>query len=103
MFPALPNQSHRAPPASVDQTVSDFDGVTFHISNPESKSKILLSIQIRCFQDLVRYGAEQVLQREYGDYMCAVEPGYDFSVQIDLDNLPASQGKPFSVLLFCEA
>ncbi|CEJ82603.1 Putative Arp2/3 complex [[Torrubiella] hemipterigena] len=81
-----------APPASVDQTISDFDGVTFHISNlPDTKTKILLSLQIRCFQDLVRYGAQQVLQREYGDYACEVEPGYDFSVLIDLENLPASK------------
>lgn len=82
----------RAPPTSIDQTVSDFDGVTFHISTPETKTKILLSIQIRCFQDLVQYGAEQVLQREYGQYVAPVEPGYDFSVLIDLENLPEEKG-----------
>jgi len=73
--------------------VSDFDGVKFHISTlPESKSKIVLSIQIRCFKDLVKYGAQQVLAREYGPYVrTPVEPGYDFSVQIDLDQLPASK------------
>ncbi|KEZ44282.1 hypothetical protein SAPIO_CDS3237 [Scedosporium apiospermum] len=54
-----------APPATIDQTVSDFDGVLFHISTPETKTKIVVSIQIRCFKDLVKYGAEQVLQREY--------------------------------------
>ncbi|KAH7172426.1 Arp2/3 complex, 34 kd subunit p34-Arc-domain-containing protein [Fusarium sp. MPI-SDFR-AT-0072] len=81
----------RAPPASIDQTVSDFDGVTFHISTPESKTQILLSIQIRCFPDLVKYGAEEVLQREYGDYMTSVEPGFDFSVLVDLENLPESK------------
>merc|ERR1712000_355445 len=72
----------------IDQTVSDFDGVTFHISTPESKTQILLSIQIRCFRELVQYGAEQVLQREYGDFVTATEPGYDFSVLIDLTTLP---------------
>jgi actin related protein 2/3 complex subunit 2 len=81
-----------APPASIDQTVSDFDGVTFHISTPETKTQVLLSIQIRCFPDLVKYGAEEVLQREYGDYVTAVEPGYDFSVLVDLENLPESKG-----------
>lgn len=65
----------------------------FHISTPETKSKIVLSIQIRCFKDLVKYGAEQVLQREYGDYVIPPEPGFDFSVMIDLENLPADQGK----------
>ncbi|MBE3041102.1 hypothetical protein IMZ48_00640 [Candidatus Bathyarchaeota archaeon] len=78
---------------TIDQTVSDFDGVLFHISTPETKSKIVLSIQIRCFKDLVRYGAEQVLHREYGDYVIAPEAGFDFSVLIDLENLPSEQGK----------
>ncbi|KAI0478828.1 Arp2/3 complex [Xylariaceae sp. FL0804] len=80
-----------APPASIDQTVSDFDGVTFHISTPETKSKIQVSIQIRCFKELVQYGAEQVLRREYGDYVVPPENGYDFSVMVDLENLPAEK------------
>ncbi|KAE8150302.1 Arp2/3 complex, 34 kd subunit p34-Arc-domain-containing protein [Aspergillus avenaceus] len=80
-----------APPASIDQIASDFDGVTFHLSTPESKTKILISIQVKCFRELVQYGAQQVLEREYGPYIVAPEPGYDFSVQIDLEDLPADQ------------
>ncbi|KAK3952073.1 Arp2/3 complex, 34 kd subunit p34-Arc-domain-containing protein [Pseudoneurospora amorphoporcata] len=80
-----------APPVNIDQTVSDFDGVVFHISTPESKTKILVSLQIRCFKDLVRYGAEQVLNREYGNLVVPPEAGYDFSIQVDLENLPAEQ------------
>lgn len=76
---------------SIDQTVSDFDGVLFHISTPESKTKIQVSIQIRCFKDLVKYGAEQVLQREYGSYVVPPEAGFDFSVLVDLENLPADK------------
>lgn len=30
-----------------------------------------------------------MLEREYGPYIVNPEPGYDFSVQIDLENLPA--------------
>ncbi|AEO65457.1 d7cfb34f-59aa-4c47-8f19-1058b957ce86 [Thermothielavioides terrestris] len=80
-----------APPVSIDQTVSDFDGVTFHISTPESKTKIMVSIQIRCFKDLLRYGAEEVLNREYGPYVVPPEPGFDFSIVVDLENLPADK------------
>lgn len=80
-----------APPASIDQVVSDFDGVTFHLSTPESKTKILISINIQCFKELVQYGAQAVLEREYGPYIVSPEPGYDFSVQVDLENLPAEQ------------
>lgn len=85
---------HRsAPPVSIDQTISDFDGVTFHISTPETKSQILISIQIRCFKDLVQYGAERVLQREYGAYIAPTETGYDLSVLIDLESLPEDKGR----------
>ena len=73
--------------------MSDFDGVLFHISTPETKTKILLSLQIRCWQDLVKYGAEQVLQREYDQYVVTPEPGFDFSVMIDLENLPEDKGR----------
>ncbi len=77
---------------SIDQVASDFDGVTFHLSTPESKSKILISIAVKCFPELVRYGAEEVLRREYGPYITSPEAGYDFSVLVDLENLPADQG-----------
>ncbi|KAI9755598.1 MAG: hypothetical protein M1815_004808 [Lichina confinis] len=83
--------TERAPPVSIDQVVSDFDGVTFHLSTPESKSRILISISVRCFRELLQYGAQQYLEREYGPYITEPENGYDFSVQVDLDNLPAEK------------
>ncbi|KAF7185869.1 Actin-related protein 2/3 complex subunit 2 [Pseudocercospora fuligena] len=78
-------------PSSIDQVVSDFDNVTFHISTPSSKTQILISIAVKCWQELVQYGAQAVLEREYGPYIVQPESGYDFSVQVDLENLPASQ------------
>ncbi|KAK2738504.1 hypothetical protein FQN57_007019 [Myotisia sp. PD_48] len=80
-----------APPTSVDQVVSDFDGVTFHVSTPETKTKILISLAVRCFRELVQYGAQAVLEREYGPYIVSPEPGYDFSIMVDLENLPDGQ------------
>jgi actin related protein 2/3 complex subunit 2 len=86
------NQTHhRAPPSAIDQVVSDFDGVTFHISTPESKTKIQVSIALRCYGELVQFGAQEVLEREYGPYIVSPESGYDFSVLVDLENLPADQ------------
>ena len=82
----------RAAPVSIDQVVSDFDGVTFHICTPESKSKIVISISVKCFPELLQYGAQDVLQREYGPYIISPEQGYDFSIMVDLDDLPAEQG-----------
>lgn len=77
-------------PAGVDQVISDFDGVTFHVSTPEVRTQILVSIAIKCFPDLLQHGAQAVLEREYGPYITATEPGYDFSLLIDLENLPES-------------
>jgi len=77
--------------SSIDQVVSDFDGVTFHISTPESKTKIRISMAIKCFQDLLKYGAQEHLRREYGNYITESEPGYDFSLLVDLETLPESQ------------
>lgn len=84
-----------ASPVSIDQVVSDFDGVTFHISTPEAKTKILISIAIKCFHELVQYGAQSVLEREYGPYIVAPEQGYDFSIQVDLESLPEEQGQNY--------
>lgn len=33
-----------------------------------------------------------MLEREYGPYIVAPESGYDFSVLVDLENLPQDQG-----------
>ena len=77
---------------SIDQVVSDFDGVTFHISTPETKSKILISIAVKCFKELLQYGAQEVLEREYGQYITTPEAGYDFSVLIDVQQLPEDAG-----------
>jgi hypothetical protein len=46
----------------------------------------------------VKYGAQEVLEREYGPYVVAPENGYNFSVQVDLDSLPDDKGK---VLILC--
>ena len=40
----------------------------------------------------MKYGAQEVLEREYGPYVVAPENGYNFSVQVDLDNLPDDKG-----------
>jgi actin related protein 2/3 complex subunit 2 len=85
-------KSRRAPAVSIDQVVSDFDGVAFHVSTPEVKTKIQISISVKCYSELVQYGAQQVLEREYGKYIVSPEQGYDFSVLVDLDQIPADKG-----------
>lgn len=43
---------------------------------------------MKCFRELVQYGAQGVLEREYGPYIVSPEPGYDFSILVDLNDLP---------------
>src|SRR5436190_3456455 len=90
--------NNAASPSSVDQVITDFDNVTFHLSNPLGlderpvKSVIHLSMAIKCYKDLLKYGAQDVLEREYRGMIIAPEEGYDFTVQINLDDLPPSPG-----------
>jgi actin related protein 2/3 complex subunit 2 len=78
--------------SSIDQIVSDFDNVTFHISTPETKTQVVVSMYIKCFQDLVQHGVHEILQREYGPYMMdPPEPGYNVSLVLDLEQLVREQ------------
>ncbi len=53
--------THRDKPESIDITVADFDGVLFHISNPDGdKGKIRISASLKFFGDLQQHGAEGV-------------------------------------------
>ena len=76
---------------AVDVKVADFDGVLFHISNPpDNKSKIRISISLKFFGDLQSHGADVFLRNAYGDMITEAESSYDFSVVVDLENLPSN-------------
>jgi actin related protein 2/3 complex subunit 2 len=76
-------------PDLMDITVADFDGVLYHISNPnEDKSKIRVSISLKFYKDLQQHGADDLLRREYGDLICDTEDGYSRSILFSLDNIP---------------
>ncbi|KIM84763.1 hypothetical protein PILCRDRAFT_817554 [Piloderma croceum F 1598] len=47
-------------------------------------------MHIRCWAELVQYGANDVLKREYGSLIKAqAEPEYNVSLEIDLEKVPA--------------
>ncbi|XP_028398907.1 actin-related protein 2/3 complex subunit 2-like [Dendronephthya gigantea] len=76
---------------AIDVTFADFDGVSFHVSNPDGeKSKIRVSIHMKFYPDLQKYGADQLIQKVYGSLLTTAESGYDISLLIDLENLPGS-------------
>jgi actin related protein 2/3 complex subunit 2 len=77
---------------TVDITVADFDGVLYHISNPDSdKNKIRVSIMLKFYKELQEHGAEELIKREYGQFLTKPEPGYSVSLLYDLEKLPANQ------------
>ncbi|PIL29880.1 hypothetical protein GSI_08088 [Ganoderma sinense ZZ0214-1] len=76
-------------PSSLDVQFVDFDGVRFHLSTPDRKTVLVLSMNIRCWDELVRYGVHDILQREYGPLLkSAPENDYNVSLEIDLEQLP---------------
>ncbi len=41
--------------------IADFDGVLYHVSNPGGdKSKLLVSVQLKFYEELQKYGADEV-------------------------------------------
>ncbi|KAH8117750.1 actin-related protein ARPC2 [Phellopilus nigrolimitatus] len=77
-------------PSSLDVQFVDYDGVRFHLSTPQSKTTLLLSMHIRCWDELAQHGALDVLKREYGALlMQQVEPEYNVSLEIDLTQAPS--------------
>ncbi|KAM0787316.1 hypothetical protein ACM66B_007090 [Microbotryomycetes sp. NB124-2] len=79
-----------AKPSSTDQAFVDFDSVRYHLSTPTKKTQLLLSMDIPCWNELVQYGAMDVIQREYGQFVTETEPDYVVSLLIDLDQVPES-------------
>lgn len=74
---------------AIDVKIADFDGCLYRISNPDGdRTKIIVSISLRFYQDLQKHGADELIKREYGDYLTEAEPQYNISLLIDLDNLP---------------
>ena len=80
-------------PTALDVSFVDFDGVRFRMTTPERKMALTLSMSIRCWQELVSYGALELLSREYGSLLRAQpEPDFDVSLDIDLEQVPPAGG-----------
>ncbi|OZJ06970.1 hypothetical protein BZG36_00244 [Bifiguratus adelaidae] len=76
-------------PEKVMMDVVDFDGVSYRISTPSSKTQIQLSLKWACWPELVQFGAEDMLKREYAEYYGGpTEDGFDVTLHFDLEKLP---------------
>ncbi|KAL5007359.1 hypothetical protein ScPMuIL_016165 [Solemya velum] len=78
-------------PDAIDITIADFDGVLYHMSNPnDDKSKVMVSISLKFYKDLQEHGADDLIKREYADFLSSPEEGYSVSLLYDLDKVPAN-------------
>lgn len=50
-------------------------------------------MDIPCWQQLVQYGAMDIIHREYGNYITDTEQDYVVSLRIDLDTVPEPGGE----------
>lgn len=50
-------------------------------------------MSLRCWPELVQFGAQELLQREYSQWIAPqVEPDFNVSLQFDLEKLPPEGG-----------
>ncbi|CAG8554287.1 5981_t:CDS:2 [Paraglomus brasilianum] len=76
----------------LDSTVVDFDGVVYHISTRTSKDVIWFSLSWSCYNELTKWGATDMLRKEYGQYLISSpEQGYNLTLEFDLKNLPSTE------------
>lgn len=74
---------------SIDSLFVDFDSTRFHMSTPNSKSEVLLSMDLRCWNDLLPFGVQERLDKEYAGLVHSqTEPGWSITLRIDLTALP---------------
>lgn len=55
------NEAAGNKPEAVEVTFADFDGVLYHISNPNGdKTKVMVSISLKFYKELQAHGADEV-------------------------------------------
>ncbi|EAZ63798.2 Arp complex subunit [Scheffersomyces stipitis CBS 6054] len=81
---------------SLDRIITDFDFTTYHISTlPDHKQLVLVSIYLKCWDDLNKYGVVEYLNGKYAEYAgplavlqgSDLEAGYNYSLVLDLAEL----------------
>lgn len=78
----------------MDISFVDYDSVRFHLSTPVKKTEIWLSMAVRCWKDLVKYGALDIIAREFGQWLSQeTEDGFDVTLKFDVDKIPDLGGE----------
>jgi len=77
---------------SVEAVIADFDAVTFHLfTDANQKNLLSISVSVKCFSELRKYGVDDIIKKQYGDIVVAPEQGYDVTLQVDCANPPGDK------------
>jgi len=77
---------------SVEAIIADFDGVLFHLFSDANQKNILsISMSVKCWSELQKYGVDTVMKQQYGNNLTSAESGYNVTVQIDVSRPPSDK------------
>uniref|UniRef100_A0A4W4ETZ9 Arp2/3 complex 34 kDa subunit n=1 Tax=Electrophorus electricus TaxID=8005 RepID=A0A4W4ETZ9_ELEEL len=78
-------------PEAVEVTFADFDGVLYHISNPNGdKTKVLVSISLKFYKELQEHAISPVCLFSFV-FCFFLVIGYNVSLLFDLEAIPANR------------
>ncbi|KAJ5066497.1 actin-related protein 2/3 complex subunit 2 [Anaeramoeba ignava] len=87
----IKNPEERIP---CDYLMADFDGVLYHVLSLKGQTDILIiSISIKIYDDLCKYGADSILHNLYGENIIETERGYNMTIQIPLTGIKVAPEK----------
>lgn len=73
----------------LNDTVADFDDTSFRIqSTKEAPTIVSVSLTIRCFEDLVSCGANEVLEEQYGPMLVEPRDGANVTLEFNTAEPP---------------
>jgi len=74
---------------SVEAVIADFDGVLFHLfTDANSKNLLNISMSIKTWEELRKYGVDDIMKKNYSQYLTSAEQGYNVTLQIDCASPP---------------
>eukprot|EP01105_Mastigella_eilhardi_P011860 TRINITY_DN2725_c0_g1_i1.p1 TRINITY_DN2725_c0_g1~~TRINITY_DN2725_c0_g1_i1.p1 ORF type:complete len:291 (+),score=101.73 TRINITY_DN2725_c0_g1_i1:236-1108(+) len=99
MPPAVCGWARSEKQENIDITIADFNQATWHMSNQGSVLRV--SVSLKCWSALDKYGATEQLKKIYGPMLeASPETNYDVSIAFDLANPPdnaAQNPEPLAV------
>ncbi|KAI9218983.1 arp2/3 complex [Blastocladiella britannica] len=76
---------------SLSVRIADFDGAAYQVGTvADAKHCLTVSLSLRCYPDLLQYGATDVLRTVFGSWLQAQpEQGYDVTLLLDMPAIAA--------------